>query len=131
MLIKLLGKSAASLAISAAIGLASPAQAQLPPSSQLWTRPMNSPVIKRPVAKKRPTIKKPVGRSYEFNASSSQFNRLEAPINDDQRRFQRQYAQSRCRSVCFTPGPGSPIPINREVSSGGRSGIAIEARTDF
>jgi hypothetical protein len=131
VLLKLLGKSAASLVVLGAIGLALPAQAQLPSPPLLWTRPVNSPVIKRPVAKKRSTIKKPVDRSYQFNASSSQFNRVENPINDEQRQFQRQYAQSRCRSVCFTPGPGSPIPLNREVSSGGRSGIAIEARTEF
>lgn len=131
MLFKLLGKSAAALVVLGALCLSSPAQAQPSPSSQLWTRPANSAVTKRPPAKKRPTVKKPVDRSFEFKASNPQFNRVEAPINDEQRQFQQQYAQSRCRSVCFTPGPGGTIPINREVSSGGRSGFEVEARTDF
>jgi hypothetical protein len=131
---KPLGKSAASLVVLGALSL--PAQAQLPPPPQplIWNRPVlptNKPAKKSSVVKKRPTIKKPVDRSFEFNASSSQFNRIEAPIRDEQRRFQQAYTQSRCRGVCFVPAPGSSIPLNREASSGGPSGLAIEARTEF
>lgn len=142
MLFKVLGKSTAILSVLGALCLVLPAQAQLqtPPSAQLWTRPQGTPVIKGPVAKspvkksptkKRATIKKPGDRSFEFRASDSQFNRVEAPVNSEQRRFQQQYTQSRCRSVCFASPYGSPIPLNRNVSSGEPSGIAVEARTDF
>jgi hypothetical protein len=137
VLFKFLGKSTAILSVVGALFLVLPAQAQLQPSpsSELWTRPQGRPVVKGPAAKsavkKRVNIRRPVDRSYEFRASESQFNRVEAPVNSEQRRFQQQYTQSRCRGVCFVSPYGSPIPLNRNASSGGPSGLAIEARTDF
>jgi hypothetical protein len=133
---KPLVKSAASLVVLGALSLPVQAQLQPPAPPQIWTRPVyptNKPAKKSAVVKKRPTLKKPVDRSFEFNASSSsaQFSRIEAPIREEQRRFQQAYTQSRCRGVCFAPAPGSSIPLNRDTSSGGPSGIAIEARTEF
>lgn len=136
MLRKLLVKSAVSLVVLGVFSLPAQAQLQPPAPPQIWTRPaypVNKPAKQNSVAKRRPTLKKPLDRSFEFNASSSsaQFSRIEAPIREEQRRFQQAYTQSRCRGVCFAPAPGSSIPLNRDTSLGGPSGIAIEARTEF